>query len=189
MKPKIGVLALQGAFSKHCHMMQQLGTECFEVRKPEQLRKCDGLIVPGGESTTIMNRISFIGLAESLHEFALQKPVFGTCAGLILMAKAISNHPIKPFGWLDIAVERNGFGRQIESFDTEVRWLSKQPYRVRARFIRAPRILSMGKDVKVLAEFNGEPVCVQNGKHLASTFHPELTGDLTLHRHFLDLVK
>ncbi len=189
MKLTIGVLALQGAFSKHQHMIQVLGINCVEVRKPQHLQECDALIIPGGESTAMMNRIAFIGLTEPLHQFSLQKPIFGTCAGLILMAKEINNHHITPFGWLDITVERNGFGRQIESFDTEIFWLPEQPQQVRARFIRAPRILNVGEEVKVLAEFKGEPVCIQHGKFLASTFHPELTGDLTLHRYFLEMVE
>lgn len=192
MKRTIGVLALQGAFAKHRQVLEKLDVKCIEVRKPHELDCCDALIVPGGESTSMMNRISFIDFTTPLNDFATTKPVFGTCAGLILMSKHIVNHCVKPFGWLDVTVQRNGFGRQIESFDVNIPWLAgkgKKNRHVTARFIRAPRIVSVGKEVNVLAEYNGEPVCVQSGNLLATTFHPELTDDTTLHQYFLNFLK
>jgi pyridoxal 5'-phosphate synthase pdxT subunit len=188
MKRVVGVLALQGAFSKHIVMLRQLGVDTIEVRKPQNLQECDALIIPGGESTVMMNRIHTIHLFDALDAFAEEKPVFGTCAGLILMANEVSNHPISPFGWIDIVVERNGFGRQIDSFHTNIALETNQGngiQDVNAMFIRAPRIVSCGEGVRILAKFNGEPVCVQYGKHLATTFHPELTEDLSLHSYFL----
>lgn len=187
----IGVLALQGAYFKHMHILHCLGVQTVEVRKPRQLVKCDGLIIPGGESTAIMKRIEFIDMSEALHEFASEKPVFGTCAGLILMSQVVENHDLTPFGWMNLTVARNSYGRQVESFDTDVEcelFPNTGPVAVKARFIRAPRITSCGAEVKVLGRFNGEPVLVQQGKHLASSFHPELSSDFSIHQYFLYLI-
>jgi len=187
----IGVLALQGAFAKHIEMLRQLDVDITEVRKPADLERCDGLIIPGGESTTIMRQIRYIGLADKLVAFAEKKPIFGTCAGLILMSKEILADQMIPFSIIDVAVERNAFGRQVESFSHEVKVVldhPKQPVDFRAVFIRAPRIKECGSDVKVLASFEGEPVLIQQGKHLGSTFHPELTDDAAIHRYFLRVV-
>lgn len=188
---KIGVLALQGAFAKHAEMVRKLGAVAIEVRKPEDLEQCDGLIIPGGESTTMMLHIEFIKLREALHSFFQEKPVFGTCAGLILISKEIVSDSMKPFGLLDVAVERNAFGRQSESFSKEI-LLSldfARPKPFHAVFIRAPRINSIGPTVKVLAELDGEPILIQQGRHMAATFHPELTDDPAIHSYFLKLVK
>lgn len=186
----IGVLALQGAFAKHAEMLKRLGAEVIEVRKPEDLDRCDGLIIPGGESTTIMRQIKFIKLEESLKSFAQKKNIFGTCAGLILISKEILGNTMKPFGLIDMSVERNAFGRQADSFSREVLISTDaktaKPYR--AFFIRAPRIRHIGSDVKVLAAIDGEPILVQQGNHLAATFHPELTDDPAIHAYFLKLV-
>jgi pyridoxal 5'-phosphate synthase pdxT subunit len=187
----IGVLALQGAFAKHMEMLKSLGVEAREIRKPSDLAECDALIIPGGESTTIMRQIQFIDFANTLINFAKTKPVFGTCAGLILISREVVADPLKPFGLLDIAVERNAFGRQIESFiaDIEISFEGKTPQHFPALFIRAPRIRSCSPDVKVLSQRDGEPILVQQGNHLGATFHPELTNDLTIHQYFLNLAK
>lgn len=186
----IGVLALQGAFAKHQAMIEKLGGQVLLVRTPADLQKCDGLIIPGGESTTIYRQMNFINLVEPLVEFAEKKPVFGTCAGLILMSKDLINGSLtEPLGLLDITVERNSYGRQIDSFQVPLDVsLAKTNRPVAAFFIRAPRIRRCGSDVKVLASYESEPVLVQQGFHLGATFHPELTSDTFIHEHFLSLV-
>lgn len=189
--PTIGVLALQGAFAKHVAMIRSLGAQVQEIRKPQELDICSGLIIPGGESTTILRQMAFANLWNHVLEFSVKKPLFGTCAGLILMSKEIVADPIKPLGILDITVERNAFGRQSESFssEVEVKLASEPMRRIQALFIRAPRIKSYGPDVKVLATFDKEPILIQQGRHLGATFHPELTEDPAIHRYFLSLVK
>lgn len=186
----IGVLALQGAFAKHAEMLRKLGADVIEVRKPEDLDRCDGLIIPGGESTTIMRQIRFIQLEDRLRSFSQEKPIFGTCAGLILISKEIIGNAIKPFGLIDISVERNAFGRQADSFTQEVFVTTEtKPKPYRAFFIRAPRIRSVSPGVKVLASLDEEPILVQQGRHLGATFHPELTDDPAIHAYFLRLCK
>lgn len=189
--PAVGVLALQGAFAKHIEMLKNLNVNAKEVRYPHDLIDCDGLIIPGGESTTIMRQINYIGLEEPLRDFAEKKPVFGTCAGLILMSKEILHDKMKPFGWLDVIVERNAFGRQADSFRTDIELLFNVPKHrtFSALFIRAPRIRDIGSGVKVLAKYEDEPILIEQGHHLGATFHPELTEDVLIHAHFLKLVE
>jgi len=192
MKPVVvGVLALQGAFAKHIEMLLLLGVKALEVRKPEELAECDALIIPGGESTTIMKQMNFIEFTDPFRRFAEKKPVFGTCAGLILMSKEIISDKMQAFNLMDISVERNAFGRQVESFhvDLDLKLPSSKSHHFDAVFIRAPRIRSMGKEVKMLASFEGEPVLVQQGHHLGATFHPELTHDSAIHAYFLSLIR
>lgn len=191
----IGVLALQGAFQKHIIMLNSIGVKAIEVRTIEQLFSCKGLIIPGGESPTMMKLISFMGFHEPFQIFAQKNPVFGTCAGLILMskeivAKEIVVNEMRPFNLIDISVERNAFGRQIESFHTQVNIeLENKISPLEAVFIRAPRIRSLGSEVRVLGSYENEPILVQQGHHLASTFHPELTNSDLIHRYFLKLIK
>jgi 5'-phosphate synthase pdxT subunit len=188
---KIGVLALQGAFAKHAEVLRTLGAEVVEVRKPADLLACDALVIPGGESTTMMKQIEFIKFRDPLTAFAANKPVFGTCAGLILMSKKVIGDDMQPFHLLDVEVERNAFGRQTESFNTDL-YLQFKPgamKKIPGIFIRAPRIRLVNKDVKVLASFEEEPVLVQQGHHLGASFHPELTPDSSIHAYFLSLVK
>lgn len=188
---RIGVLALQGDFAKHVERIRALGEEAKEVRKPEDLLDCDGLILPGGESTVMMRQMDFIRLREPLLAFARQKPVFGTCAGVILMSKSIRQAPFSPLELLDITVERNAFGRQIESFRTFLT-IERSPEHTQvipAFFIRAPRIRQCEEGVQVLATFEGEPVLVQQGHHLGATFHPELTDSPFIHRYFIEMIK
>ncbi len=187
----VGVLALQGAFAKHMQMLRQLGVRAIEVRKPEELAACDALIIPGGESTTMLKQMEFIDFFAAFRHFSQHKPVFGTCAGLILMSHDVVGDTMRPFDLLDIGVERNAFGRQAESFqaDIAVTLGPGKPSVFPAVFIRAPRIRRVGGDVQVLASHAEEPVLVQQGRHLAATFHPELTSDTTIHAHFLKLLK
>lgn len=190
-KVKIGVLALQGDFAKHLEMLRSIGVETVEVRRPADLDECSGIIIPGGESTAILKQLWFIEMFHALAEFASKKPLFGTCAGLILMSREVMGCDIvKPFGILDVAVERNAFGRQIESFRTPVdlALTPNRPVQYPAVFIRAPRIRSCGSDIDVLASYKGEPILVQEGFHLGATFHPELTDDPAVHKFFVSLV-
>lgn len=188
----IGVLALQGAFAKHAAVLSALGIRVIEVRKPEDLAGCHGLIIPGGESTAILKHIHYIGLAEAFQEFVKKKPVFGTCAGLILMSHKITSDSMEPFNLIDIEVQRNAFGRQADSFKGPIELLlnPRQPVTYSAMFIRAPRIKAiLSPEVKVLGTYNGEPVLVQQGIHLGATFHPELTANPLIHAYFLNIVK
>jgi 5'-phosphate synthase pdxT subunit len=187
----IGVLALQGAFFKHIEMLKTLGVAAKEVRYPKDLEECDGLIIPGGESTTMIKQMEVVDLRKEISSFAATKPIFGTCAGLILMSREVMENRIMPLGILDIAVERNAFGRQADSFRTNIK-LCLTPSRVKsvpAFFIRAPRIRQCGPEVKILAQYEDEPILIQQGFHLGATFHPELSNDPTIHKHFLSLIK
>lgn len=187
---RIGVLALQGDFVKHAEVLRSLGVDVVEVRKPDDLASCDGLIIPGGESTVMNRQIQFIGLREPLVAFAQKKPIFGTCAGLILMSTAIESYPFNPLQLLAIEIERNAFGRQIESFQAPIVLnLSGHAQSFPAYFIRAPRIRSCGAGVEIIARLDGEPILVRQGHHLGATFHPELTSDPIVHQYFIDRVK
>jgi pyridoxal 5'-phosphate synthase pdxT subunit len=187
---KLGVLALQGAFREHIEALRELGVEAVEVRLPEQLEGLDGLIIPGGESTTIGKLAVHYGLQEAIRRYlGAGKPVYGTCAGMIMLSKdSGSDQPL--LGVMDIKVARNAFGRQIDSFETDldVPELGKEPFP--AVFIRAPKIESVGPDVDVLAKLDdGTPVAAREGNLLVTAFHPELTDDLRFHRYFLAMVE
>lgn len=192
----IGVLALQGDFAKHIEMLKSLGVATKEVRVPKDLEQCDGLIIPGGESTVMLRQIDFIQLKDPIKNFAKVKPVFGTCAGLILISDRIQGSTMKPLQIMDIEVERNAFGRQVDSFvapveldiQGEVSRQQKHPKIFYGYFIRAPRIRATSSRVKVLASYKDEPILVREGFHLGATFHPELTDDPLIHRYFLDIV-
>jgi 5'-phosphate synthase pdxT subunit len=187
----IGVLALQGAFSKHIDMVHSLNVKAIPVRKPEDLSRCHGLIIPGGESTTIKRQIDFIQMSHPLKQFAQLRPLFGTCAGLILMSQEIIADPMQPLGIINVSVERNAFGRQYESFiaNLKANLSSSQAEDVAAAFIRAPRIHQYGKEVEVLSTYQGEAVLVKQGMHLGATFHPELTQSTAIHKYFISLIK
>lgn len=186
----IGVLALQGAFAKHIEVLQSLGAVVVEVRKPADLEACDALVIPGGESTTMMKQMEFIDFFDAFRQFSAKKPVFGTCAGLILMSQKIIGDTMRPFELLNVEVERNAFGRQVESFHTDIDLQIKPGHskQIPAVFIRAPRIRQIGESVEVLARLENEPVLIRQGFHLGATFHPELTPDYSVHAYFLGLV-
>jgi pyridoxal 5'-phosphate synthase pdxT subunit len=177
--PRIGVLAVQGNFREHAAMLRRLGAEAVEVRLPEQLEGLDGLVVPGGESTTFMRLMRLYGLDEALRRF--EGPVFGTCAGMIVLDRA-------HLGLVDIVVDRNAYGRQVASFEADLE-VAGEDEPLRGVFIRAPRVRETGPDVEVLAEHDGEPVLVREGRFLVASFHPELTDDTRVHERFLDLVR
>ena len=176
---RIGVLAVQGNFREHVGMLRRLGVDVVEVRKAEQLDGLDGLVVPGGESTTFMRLMRLYGLDGALSTFA--GPVFGTCAGMIVLDR---NH----LGLVDLEVDRNAYGRQVASFETDLR-LRGEERPLRGVFIRAPRVRKRGEDVEVLAEHEGEPVLLREGRFLVASFHPELTEDTRVHELFLDQVR
>ena len=187
----IGVLALQGAFARHVEAVSALGFSAIEVRTAEQLGRCDALFIPGGESTTMSNLLKTFDLVEPLKKMLADGlPVFGTCAGMILLAAEVNDgRPDQVnFNVIDIAVRRNGYGRQIDSFETDlaVDGLEGDPFT--AVFIRAPVVESAGPKVEVLASVDGKPVLCRQGNILVSSFHPELTDDLRLHRYFLEHV-
>ncbi len=187
----VGVLALQGDFAKHEDMLRSLGVQACQVRTPQELEGCDALIIPGGESTVMLRQLDFIKMKEALQDFAQERPLFGTCAGLILMSSSVQLSTMKPLGLLDITVERNAFGRQVESFQASVglHLASGHDKIFHAFFIRAPRIRANGEEVKVLASYQGEPILVRQGHLLGASFHPELTGDPTIHQYFLEMVR
>jgi 5'-phosphate synthase pdxT subunit len=187
-RPKIGVLAVQGNVREHTAMLRRLGAEVVEVRKPEQLEGLAGLVIPGGESTAIGRLIRLYGLEEAIRAF--ERPVFGTCAGMILLARdAVDAVPGQPLlGEVDIVVRRNGYGRQVHSFEADLE-LDGDAEPLRGVFIRAPRVESAGPEVEVLAAHDGEPVLLRDGRFLVAAFHPELTDDTRVHERFLDLVR
>jgi 5'-phosphate synthase pdxT subunit len=176
---KVGVLAVQGNFREHAAVLRRLGAEVVEVRKPEQLADLAGLVIPGGESTTITRLMRLYGLEEAIRRFT--GPVFGTCAGMILLDRS-------HLGLVDIDVDRNAYGRQVHSFEADL-LLDGEEEALRGVFIRAPRVREHGDEVEVLAELrDGEPVLLRQGRFLVASFHPELTEDTRVHRRFLDLV-
>jgi pyridoxal 5'-phosphate synthase pdxT subunit len=184
---KVGVLAIQGDYEAHKAVLTRLGADVTLVRKPEQLDAIDALVIPGGESSTFLNFLAEHGFLEKLSDFVSAKPTFGTCAGAILLAKDVENPPQKSLGVLDIRIRRNAYGRQIDSSIQEIKTaLGEEPLEM--VFIRAPKIVSTGKDVEVLASENGNPVLVRQGKIMAATFHPELSSDTRVHEEFLKLL-
>src|SRR2546426_816842 len=184
----IGVLAIQGDFDAHARALRRAGANAIEVRRADELRAVDGLILPGGESTTMLKFIEEEAFAGPISGFAhAGKPIFGTCAGAILLARDVYNPAQASLGLIDIAVERNAYGRQVDSFIVDVETtLEGGP--LEAVFIRAPRITEVGPAVHVLARFNDEPVLVRSGNILAATFHPELTEDRRAHLLFLEMI-
>ena len=187
---KIGVLALQGAFIEHVKMLRQLDVTAVEARLPQHLDGLDGLIIPGGESTTIGKLATEYGLIEPLRRFSECRPTWGTCAGMIFLARDIGIEAQPILGLMDITVDRNAFGRQIDSFETEldIAGLAGEPFP--AVFIRAPVVTAVDSAVDVLARLDdGRIVAVRQGRLLATAFHPELTNDLRLHALFCAIVK
>lgn len=187
-KMKIGVLAIQGDYEAHKARLEQLGAEVTLVRKPEQLDAIDGIVIPGGESSTFLNFLAERGFLEKLRDFVSTKPTFGTCAGAILLAKHVENPPQQSLDVMDIRIRRNAYGRQIDSSIREAQSkLGQKPLEM--VFIRAPKIVGTGKGVEVLATSGGDPVLVRQGRILAATFHPELSEDTRVHQEFVKMVE
>jgi 5'-phosphate synthase pdxT subunit len=184
---KIGVLAIQGDFAAHKRALNRIGVGAVEVRRIAELQQIEGLIIPGGESTTMLKFVEGENLADPIRQFARAgKPVLGTCAGAILLAREVHNPDQPSLGLINISVERNSYGRQVDSFISAVD-TSFEGGPLEAVFIRAPRIISTGANVEVLAKFDGDPVLVKEGNILAATFHPELTQDGRAHRFFVEM--
>ena len=182
---KVGVLALQGDFEAHRKALSRGGAEPVEVRSADQLKQVDGLVIPGGESSTMLKLLEEEDMLEPLREFGEKKPIFGTCAGAILLAAAVTRPVQKSLGLMDIDVERNAYGRQL---DSHIAHLDPEGIAgdLEAVFIRAPIIRRVGAHARVLARHRGDPVLVEQGRHLVATFHPELTADSSIHRYFLE---
>ena len=187
-KKKIGVLALQGDFEAHGRALARAGAEPVEVRSAAELAKVDGLVIPGGESTTMWKLLEEEKLLEPLREFGRSRPVFGTCAGAILLATDVTNPAQASLGLMDIGVERNAYGRQLDSRIAKLRPAGLEGD-LEAVFIRAPIIRRVGGDARVLATYQDNPVLVEQGRHLVATFHPELTDDPRVHLMFLSKVQ
>jgi 5'-phosphate synthase pdxT subunit len=193
----VGVLALQGDFEAHRKAIERAGAHAVEVRTAAELAQCDGLIIPGGESTTMLKLLDAGKLTDAVRQFAARKPVYGSCAGAILLAKEVTRPAQASLGLMDIDVERNGYGRQIDSriakigidFQNAAGDKIACPTLgtdLEAVFIRAPIIRRVGKGASVLASYQGDPVWVEQGRHMVTTFHPELTEDSRIHRRFLE---
>lgn len=183
MTPLVGVLALQGDFEAHRKALERAGARAMEVRTAADLEKLDGLVIPGGESSTMLKLLDLEGLVQPLQDFGKQKPIFGTCAGAILLASEVLNPQQPSLGLMDLTVERNAYGRQI---DSRIATIDVGGKPAEAVFIRAPIIRRVGSKAKVLAEYQGDPVMVEEGKHLVATFHPELSASDRIHREFVE---
>jgi len=190
---RVGVLALQGDFEAHRAALGEAGAAAVEVRRAAELEDLDALVIPGGESTTMLKLILEEGLLEPLKRFGAAKPIFGTCAGAILLAREVTNPAQPSLGLVDIRVERNAYGRQVHSRVTRVALEASLNGELgegdlEAVFIRAPLIRSVGDGVRVLARYQGDPVLVEQGRHLIATFHPELSADRRVHHYFLEKI-
>ncbi len=196
---RVGILALQGDFAAHGAALERAGAEPVFVREAGQLDAIDGLVIPGGESTTMLKLLHYDNLFDALAQFGRRRPIFGTCAGAILLATEVSNPAQESLGLMDLSVERNAYGRQVDSRVAEIELTreftaggnsgkrkDQPPDKLEALFIRAPIIRQTGPNVRVLARYAGDPVLVEQGSHLAATFHPELTSDTRVHRFFVD---
>jgi len=187
---RVGVLALQGDFEAHTRALARAGAEALEVRRASELDHLDGLVIPGGESTTMLKLLRLEGMIEPLARFGLERPIFGTCAGAILLASEVANPAQESLALMDIAIERNAYGRQIDSrvvrLKPEDEFSARTaPGELEAVFIRAPIIRRVGPAAHVLARYQGDPVLVEQGRHLVATFHPELTADARVHELFV----
>jgi 5'-phosphate synthase pdxT subunit len=190
LAPTVGILALQGDFAEHLSVFRQLGAAVCEVRTADELHETDALVIPGGESTSIAKLLDIYGLREAVVAYgASERAVWGTCAGMILLARELIEELPIPLGMMDMVVQRNAFGRQVQSFETDLDVTGLEGGTLHAVFIRAPLVCEVGPDVQVLSRLeDGSAVAVRQGNMLATAFHPELTADDRLHRYFLDLV-
>ncbi|MDT8281291.1 MAG: pyridoxal 5'-phosphate synthase glutaminase subunit PdxT [Gammaproteobacteria bacterium] len=188
MNKTVGVLALQGAYQKHVDSLSALGVESQLIREVTELEKCSALIMPGGESTTISLLLQEKGLYEAIKAFAIDKPVMGVCAGMILMASEVDDERVTPLALMPFKALRNFYGRQVHSFTTDIK-LSFDNRVFKALFIRAPGIEKLSSEITVLATHHDEPVIISAGRHVALSFHPELTGDTRIHEYWLDMIR
>jgi 5'-phosphate synthase pdxT subunit len=187
VRQRVGVLALQGGFGLHLEVLRRLGVEGRTVRRPDELAACDALVLPGGESGTVRKLLARSGLDRAVAAFARRRPVLGTCAGCVLLAREVHEAGgVEPLGCLDLVVERNGYGRQLDSFEAAVDSDRAELDGHRVPFIRAPRIVAAGPEVEVLGRHGGEVVAVGVGSLWALTFHPEVPGEAAWHRAWLE---
>lgn len=189
MARRIGVLALQGDFEAHEKALGSAGAEAVPVRSEAELETVDGLVIPGGESTTMLKLLRYENLFEPLREWGKRKPIFGTCAGAILIASEVSSPEQESLELVDMGIQRNAYGRQLDSRVVRIPWSNGHEGELEAVFIRAPIIRRVGESGKVMASYQGDPVLVDFGQHLVATFHPELTKDSTVHKIFIDRVE
>ena len=187
--PKIGILAIQGDVKEHTLVLNKIGAEVVEVRLPDELEGLDGLVIPGGESTTIIQLIDLYDLRKPLiSKIQAGMPAWGTCAGMVVLAGSLIDEKPDPLHLMDIEVSRNAFGAQINSFETFISVKDIGEPKIRAVFIRAPVVTKVGKNVEIMAKLENDiPVCVRDGNMLATAFHPELTQDTRIHQYFVDL--
>jgi len=185
---KIGILALQGNYHQHKIVMDILGTDNIFIRHAKDLEKCDSLIIPGGESTTISKQIDNNQLRNSLIDFASTNPIMGTCAGMIILSRTRPTDNMAPLGVMNFTVDRNAWGRQVDSFSVQINLEFDNEKSFNAIFIRAPKIRMIGKDIKVLSRYDNGPVLLRDGLHLVSAFHPEIGDDFRIHEYFINKV-
>ena len=184
----IGIIALQGNFIQHKKFVDKIGVQNILVRHPNEIDQCDSLIIPGGESTSISKQIDNNQFRKKLIKFALAKPILGTCAGMIMLSTSMPRTNLSPLNIMDFHIERNAWGRQVNSFSANIYLNFDENRPFHAIFIRAPKISNIGKDVHVLAAFDGEPVLLSNGMHIVSSFHPEIGEDYRIHEYFINKV-
>lgn len=184
----IGILSFQGDYSLHRKILSRLDVNCLYVNSIETLNKTDALIIPGGESSVISKFITESKMKEKIYEYGSSKCVYGTCAGLILMSKKCHDDKVVNLGLLDVTVYRNAWGRQVHSFEENMKFKFNSQV-IKLSFIRAPKIKINSNTINILGKYNNEPVLVRNSRHLGSTFHPEVSGDLSIHKYFLRMVK
>ncbi|MCK5032844.1 MAG: pyridoxal 5'-phosphate synthase glutaminase subunit PdxT [Calditrichia bacterium] len=183
----VGVLGIQGGFSKHKEMIDSMGYDTKIIRTPDELKKTDALIIPGGESTTFLNLFDKLDLEDAIKEYSINSPIMGTCAGMIVLATKVDSINYSPLGLINIEVNRNAYGRQKESFVDKVNIeLNNRLIKFEAVFIRAPKIVNYGSDCDVLAKYKDDNIMVQNNSVLVCSFHPELTGNNVIHKYFLE---
>ena len=182
----IGIFALQGNFIQHKKFVDKIGVQNILIHHPNEIDQCDALIMPGGESTTISKQIDNNQFRNKLIEFALAKPILGTCAGMIMLSTSMPRANMSPLNIMDFQIERNAWGRQVDSFSTNINLKFDENMPFHAVFIRAPKITNIGKDVNILASYNNEPVLLTNGTHVVSSFHPEIGEDYRIHEYFIN---
>ena len=181
----IGILALQGNFKQHKNMLNDLGANSIYVRYPKDLEECDGLIIPGGESTSMSIQMDRTGFRKAIKKFSQIKSVFGTCAGMIMLSSNSKSKNLEPLCLMDFYVERNAWGRQVNSFSDKLKLQFDRKNDFRGVFIRAPKVTKLGNNLKVLATYNNEPVMITDGKHYVCSFHPEIGSDNRIHAYYL----
>ena len=185
---KVGILALQGNFKRHKTVMDILGIENKLIRYAKELDKCESLIIPGGESTAISKQMDNNQLRNKLNDFAISNPIFGTCAGMIMLSSTVATDNMVPLNIMDFQVERNAWGRQIHSFSDDINLYFDKSRSFHAVFIRSPKIKRISKDLKILSTYDDDPILLTNGMHLVSSFHPEIGNDFRIHEYFINQI-